>query len=85
MKKYNIKNSYYSGKVFIISLIRINDCLYNIKYMLKVKVNDFNYKGYLFFDKNITDLKFIYNIDFNSIGKWVKCDPNYYNVLFSIH
>ncbi len=79
-KKYNNSN-----KIFIISLIKIDHCLYNLKYILDNKITTNEYLGYFFFDVNIDNMNFIQKINPKMIGKWLQCDFDFYNVLLGLH
>lgn len=74
-----------SNKIFIISLIRIEPGLYNLKYILDNKITTREYLGYLFFDVDIQNINFIQDIGPKMIGKWLQCDFDFYNVLLGLH
>lgn len=84
-KKNRSEDCYFIGKVLIISVIKVKDNLYNLKYILKNKVETDEYLGFLYFDIYTDNLKLIYSIKPKMIGSWLLCEFDYYNVLLGLH
>lgn len=83
--KFKFKHAYFMGKVWFISIIKVSDTKYNLKYILDNFVDFKEYKGYLFFDIYTDDLDLIYQIKQCGFNKWKLCEFDYFNVLLGIH
>lgn len=85
-KSLKHEKAYSLGEIFLISIIKLDNNTYNIKYVLKNYVDMQEYKGYLYFDFNTDNCDLIYELKHKaSFGKWLLCEFDYYNVLLCLH